>query len=132
MPIDSKPLTMNKLHFEELRAYLSGFWQGREFLIEFNTIRAALAEAQEKLARVGKICGVCFTCSWEPTPDGERCGHCWLQDCAISQQAELERSQQVSAKLVAALIEFHDRQECPWCYDDGQCNIADAIAEATK
>ena len=27
-----------------------------------------------------KVCQVCFTSSWEPTPDGERCGYCWLTE----------------------------------------------------
>lgn len=39
-----------------------------------------LATIDKLSASKAKVCSVCFTASWEPTPDGERCGYCWLTE----------------------------------------------------
>lgn len=43
--------------------------------------------------------------------------------------AQLEQENEA---LVKAAEKYHDSQECAWCYDNGQCDLADALAEYAK
>lgn len=47
-------------------------------------------------------------------------------------ERRIAEQEQTIRELVAALTLFHDRQECPWCYDGGQCDVADAISKHAR
>lgn len=47
---------------------------------------ALVAEASQR-----GLCEVCFTVSWEPTDDGERCGHCALYAAYLAMAQHVER-----------------------------------------
>ena len=80
-------------------------------------VAAALAEARAERERIASIkrgieqaergelergpCTVCWFVAWEPTPEGERCGHCWLRE-------QFDRQAQEIAALREALVHAPD------------------------
>ena len=92
-----------------------------ELLPEADELRSQIAALESQLQRSGKICSVCFTASWEPTEEGERCGYCWVQEQYKSLESQLADSQ---ARIDALESEMnpHDIQRV-----DSQLRAAGAL-----
>ena len=79
-----------------------GHYQAYEKNAKVHIARIAELEAEnKKLQSLQKVCGVCWTSSFEPTEDGERCLCCWQHKSIIDLMAENKRLRESEG-----LIEF--------------------------
>jgi|ERR1035437_829708 predicted nucleic-acid-binding Zn-ribbon protein len=107
---------ISKMQFELAEADFGyGGWNSIRSRIERerDELRSQLAEMREQLAQAQ---GAAIE----------------IAKAKSEQWIELIKKQEITVELLTALIKFHDRQECPWCYDEGQCDVADTITIAQK
>jgi hypothetical protein len=107
----------------------SHFYKDPELVEQFNTEVAAHAATREQCVKLN------YDLEKNKREWEEKEAACCPEDVGFPEyiatlQSQLTATREIALKLVEALEKFHDRQDCAWCYDDGQCDVADCLAQA--